>query len=214
MSTHTQTAARLALENAPPRIRNLPVYGALPVPWFVAWIDGVPDHRVADGEKQARALTERRCWICGDPLEHRLAFLVGPMCVVTGTSGEPPQHRGCARYAARTCPFLVQPARGRREVQRDDVAFHEGGLRRNPGAVAIVYTRSFRWMQGIARMGMPFESVEWFAEGREATRAEVETSIASGLPLLAATVPEDSPDHAAAMEELDALHHAALGYLP
>ena len=58
----------------PARIARLPVHKGYPVPWFVAWIDGVPDFRVADGRKLWEAVRHSRCWVCGDKLGSKLAF--------------------------------------------------------------------------------------------------------------------------------------------
>jgi hypothetical protein len=65
-------------------------------------------------------------------------------------------------------------------------------LKRNPGATGIWVTRSyvpFRAHGGesgiLFKLGDP-EKVLWFANGRQATRAEVLASIETGLPLLRA----------------------------
>lgn len=39
-------------------VRKVPV----PVPWFVAWIDGKPEFRVADGAKFKLAVEQALCW--------------------------------------------------------------------------------------------------------------------------------------------------------
>jgi hypothetical protein len=57
----------------------------------------------------------------------------------------------------------------------------------------------------------PAKRALWFAEGREATRAEVLASIDSGLPLLRETAGQDGPE---AVAELDRMHRAALAYIP
>ena len=72
----------------------------------------------------------------------------------------------------------------------DDVRDPAGnGIKRNPGAVCIWVTKRHRLFQvgnGVLfDIGQP-ESLRWFAEGRPATRAEVDESIATGLPLLIA----------------------------
>lgn len=64
------------------------------------------------------------------------------------------------------------------------------GILRNPGAVCIWTTLRFEAFKAYAgRAGILFEigdpeHTEWFAEGRPATRAEVDAAIVSGLPLL------------------------------
>jgi hypothetical protein len=61
-------------------------------------------------------------------------------------------------------------------------------LKRNPGAVCVWTTRSFRLFRDdrggvLFRLGEPVE-VQWFAHGRTATREEVMLSIDTGVPLL------------------------------
>ena len=80
------------------------------------------------------------------------------------------------------------------ERREDDVINNEGhgdsAILRNPGCTALVTTKYYSvfrapgsatgWLIDIGK----FVRVEWFAEGRPATRAEVEHSIETGLPLL------------------------------
>jgi hypothetical protein len=85
---------------------------------------------------------------------------------------------------------------------------------RNPGVALAWTTRSFRLHrlgEGVLfRVGPP-ETIEWFCEGREATRSEVLTSLESGLPLLRAEAERDGP---AALRELDRLFSQAILLLP
>jgi hypothetical protein len=193
----SDTTLRPELEALPPRLRTLPLDArGYPVPWFVAWVDGpdgpetVPEFRAMDARKWRVAVSDKRCWVCGQPLGRWLAFPIGPMCTVTRTTAEPPSHRECAEWSIKNCPFLSQP----RQVRRDDdlpvdaeaAAGHM--LERNPGVIALWITRSYNlWNDG---KGKPLitvgaaESVTWWREGRPATRAEVEASIADGLPVL------------------------------
>ena len=176
----------------PKRLQHLPLDSrGYPVPWFVDWIDGEPEFRAMSPEKFERAINERRCWVCGDRLGSYKTFVAGPMCVLTRTSAEPPSHYDCAEWSAQNCPFLTRPNMERRE---DDVINNEGqgdaAILRNPGCTALVTTKGYRVFRTSAaaigwliEMG-EFERVEWFAEGRPATRAEVEHSVETGLPLL------------------------------
>lgn len=189
------TALRPGLPELPPLMRHLPIdERGYPVPFFVALIDGKPDHRVADGAKMPRALKNRLCWLCGLGLGSDLAFVIGPMCSVTRTISEPPSHPQCARFAAVACPFMTRPRAKRRAAgleEVDDLWEPAGfGLKRNPGAVCVWTTKRFTPFRAQAdNPGLLFElgepiSTEWFAEGRPATREEVEQSVESGLPLL------------------------------
>lgn len=203
--------------DVPERMQRLPrdPRRGIPVPWFVAWIDGQPDYRVIGPGKLALGIRFGHCWLCGYPIGRNGSFVIGPMCSVTRTNSEPPSHRDCAIYAAVTCPFLTRPAMRRREkgLPEDAVEPAGVGLRRNPGVVAVWSTRKWSLFSDcrggtLVKMGDPTE-VLWYAEGRAATRAEVEASIESGLPLL-----EADKEGPAAAAELGRLVDVARRYLP
>jgi hypothetical protein len=190
----TVTTIRPELEALPVRLRHLPLDArGYPVPWFVDWIDGpdgrVPEFRAMDPEKFRRAVTERRCWVCGEPLGRWLTFPIGPMCAITRTTAEPPSHLECASWSVRNCPFLSQPRMVRREGGMEGAEKAAGMMiMRNPGVICIWTTRGYELFndgQGkpLITIGNP-ESVAWWREGRAATRAEVEDSVAGGLPIL------------------------------
>lgn len=169
-----------------------------PVPWFVAWDKGKPVFPCADGAKWGHAVRKNVCWVCGQKNDDMLAFVIGPMCGINRTTSEPPCHVTCALFSAQACPFLTKPKMGRIDCS-DIGAVEPGGvmLRRNPGCCAIWITKSyevFRTDNGpLIRIGDP-RLIHWFAEGRKATRAEVEESISTGLPTLQAAAAEDGPE--------------------
>jgi len=185
---------RPELGTLPMRLRGLPIdRRGFPVPWFVQWIDGEPEFRAMDPQKFAIAHRQKKCWVCGDGLGAYLAFVIGPMCAVNGTSAEPPCHYECAEWSARHCPFLSRPKMVRRENDLpDEIEVGEGALLRNPGCAGVWVTKcGYELVTApgqsatgyVLRMGPPLR-IEWYAEGRPATRAEVEASINSGMPFL------------------------------
>lgn len=186
-------APREQLPPLPARIARLPVDArGYPVPYFVAWVDGRPDHRMIDEKKIRPALKLGLCWICGQALGAFKGFAVGPMCAITRTVSEPPSHRECLEFAARACPFLTRPLAHRRlaNLPADRKDAPGLGLDRNPGCLGVWMTRSFEtfgaWRGNAGTLysiGAP-SSIDWYAQGRPATRAEVNESIASGLPAL------------------------------
>lgn len=186
-----------------------------PIPWFIQ--QSPLDFRVIRPLGTGQAHKQRICWLCGEPrYEKRLAFAVGPMCTVNRVSSEPPSHPECARFAAIACPFLSNPRMRRNDKDMPDNAADPPGIHldRNPGVTAIWITRSyepFRVADGtLLHMGDPV-AVEWFREGRPATRAEVLASIEAGLPALEALAAKDGPD---AVCELEIATVEALEYLP
>ena len=181
-----------------------------PVPAFVCWIDGKPEFRVADAAFKREAVRRRLCWVCGERLGVYLTFLIGPMCAINQINSEPPSHLECARFAARACPFLTRPKAQYRDAKMPDGTIPPAGeaLTRNPGCCCLWTTRSYKPFKAErGRPGVLFElgeptGLEWYAEGREATKEEVMASVDSGLPILRAQSPEPE-----AIAELDRRYH-------
>jgi hypothetical protein len=184
------------------RIAALPVdERGYPVPYFVAWIGGKPDFRVADPVKMNVCHTLQACWICGQKLGAFKTFPIGPMCAVNRTTAEPPSHLDCAEWSVRGCPFLSKPKAKRRE---DDFTESLKGnvagemIERNPGVTCLWTTRVYKLFpdgrgQMLIEIGAP-ESVSWWREGRPATREECLESIATGLPRLEECIEKERPE--------------------
>lgn len=194
-------AVRPELPPLPARIAALPLSPrGYPVPWFVEWIDGVPEFRIMDGRKLVRAVREKLCWVCGQPLGSFLAFTVGPMCAINRVAAEPPSHRECAEFSARACPFLARPNMRRRDNALPDDTIKPGGVMidRNPGVALVWITKSYRVVRTgpttspLFDMGEP-RTVLAFAHGASATPDEVRDSIASGLPTLQGMAEAEGP---------------------
>lgn len=199
-----------------------------PVPWFVKWIGGKPVFPAMDRDKMRRAWDYGVCWVCGSPLGRFKTFVIGPMCCINRVSAEPPSHLECARFAARNCPFLANPRMRRVPVDKWPSVTKQNPagimLDRNPG-VTLLWTsknpsRFVADRIAGAGKGWLFEigdpvALEWFAEGRPATRAEVVASIESGVPALEATIAQELPaERPAAKAELDKRIAAAFELVP
>lgn len=206
----------------PSRIKALPICPRfrMPVPWFVAWKDGVPEFRAMDGAKLRAAVQFRKCWVCGEQMGSRMTFVLGPMCGINRNSAEPPSHHECAEWSARNCPFLSNAKRARRE---DDVIDNESLVRdsagiaipRNPGVTLLWTTRSYVPFKD-GRGGVLFsigdpESVEFYANGRKATRQEIDESVSTGLPILVGAANTEGPE---ALAELRAMQDRFALLLP
>jgi hypothetical protein len=195
---------RRQFNNMPARIARLPVDPrGYPVPKFVAHIEGKPDFRIMDANHLRNSIKQGLCWICGDRLGTRKAFTVGPMCCINRISPEPPSHRECAVFAAQNCPFLTTPEARRRKSGLPEERTVAGiMIERNPGVTAIWVTRGFNLMQvsnGVLFvMGDP-ETLEFYARGRIATRAEIDESIRTGFPLLENAARRDGREAIAAL---------------
>ncbi|MBL8772024.1 MAG: hypothetical protein JNK30_11645 [Phenylobacterium sp.] len=167
--------------DAPERIRGLPVdHRGFPVPFFAAWIDGKPDHRVVDRARLGPAVLKDLCWICGEPLAGDRAYVMGPTSAFNRVTTEPASHWDCGCFAASACPFLTRPRmrRSHKGLEAAEVTPPGGMAEHNPGVCVVWATPAFRptlHRDGKTRLyeiGDPTR-VAWFREGRPATRAEV-----------------------------------------
>jgi hypothetical protein len=152
------------------------------VPWFVAWIDGVPDFRVVRERGIMEAYRRNLCWVCGTDRGREAAFVLGPMCTVNRVAPEPPSHRACATYSAKVCPFLATPTRRRRErgLPEDRLPNSEYADQGNPGVAVVWFCTTWKPFP-IGDGGVLFEigpptRVNWFAHGR--AEAALEAGVA------------------------------------
>jgi hypothetical protein len=214
----------------PDRLKKLPLSDkGFPIPAFVAWLDiekkrylpegtrgAVRDFLVVNDQYMDRCYRLLRCWICGEPLGRHRIFAMGPMCAVSGTTMEPPSHRDCVEYAARACPFLINPRMRRNEKGLpDDVSAPGMMIDRNPGATALWETESYHRFQPpggglLCRFGEP-RRVDWWTQGRPATRAEALAAIDSGMPILLGMARQDGPE---GVREIEDRYKRVLGLLP
>lgn len=189
-------SSKVDFSTMPVRLKKLPLDDrGYPVPWFVDWIDGKPEFRAADPQKYIDAIRKKLCWVCGEQLGTYLCFVAGPMCGINRTSAEPPGHLECGRWSAQNCPFLNNPHAVRREdqlVNNEQLRESAPGFAicRNPGVAMLWVTRQYEVFPDgkggfLITMGEPL-SVEWYREGRAATKEEVMASIDAGLPNLEA----------------------------
>jgi hypothetical protein len=216
MPSNPALNARISRIPMPSRIAKLPISDqGYPVPYFVRWIDGKPDFRIMDSKKLVDCVSHKKCWVCGEQLGQFLCFAIGPMCMCNHVSSEPPSHHDCAAYSTQACPFLTMPNMRRNEK---DLPEEHGAagimLRRNPGVV-LIWTcteyKPFRVDNGVLfQLGDPVR-LEFFREGRTATREEILESIESGKPELIKAAERDGPD---GLREMEKAYQAALRMVP
>jgi hypothetical protein len=182
-----------------------------PIPFFVAFVGGKPEFRVADAEKRYRCVKQKLCWMCGNPLNHgKHTFVIGPMGALNRTTDEPPCHNGCAEFSVKACPFLSMPKAKRRDAGIPEEARHPAGISidRNPGVTCLWTCRGYQLFhdgRGGALFKIPNPScVRWWTEGRKASRGEVLASINSGLSILQEMANQDGPESTALLEKLKA----------
>jgi hypothetical protein len=187
-----------------------------PVPWFVAWRDGVAVFPAFDPDKWNRAVNRRLCWVCGEPLGRAMVFVVGPMCTINRISSEPPCHFVCASYSAQVCPFLANPQMRRVPEEITGPVSAPGGIMatHNPGVMALWSTRHYRIIRTdtgpIVGMG-PASSVRWWTRGRLATAREAEEAFLIGVARLSEMA---KPDGLEAISALARMASEAGRWLP
>jgi hypothetical protein len=207
---------RPGLPELPPSMRKLPVDArGFPVPFFVAWLDGKPDHRVVEPIKLLRCIRDGVCWICGERLTLPVVCVIGPMCGVNHVSSEPPSHEACARFSVSGCPFLSRPSMRRREagLPEELIAAPGVALLHNPGVSLLWWTERVEVFKvkgpkgsthRLFDIGEP-QRVEWWTEGRLATRDEAIDAIILGLPKLMEQAGGDAAEIASLGEQARAL---------
>jgi hypothetical protein len=198
------TLLRPELTMLPSHMKRLPIdERGYVVPWFVQWIDGKPEFRLMDPDRLLQAIAQELCWVCGGRLGARRTFVAGPMCCISRTVSEPPSHHDCALWSVMNCPFMTKPRMVRREGGLPEEKVTSSGIMiaRNPGVMVLWTARTFEAFSPapgelLITMGAPL-SVEWFREGRPATREECEESIRTGMPALEAIAQHDPRELAA-----------------
>jgi hypothetical protein len=88
-------------------------------------------------------------------------------------------------------------------------------IERNPGCTCLYETSAATKVSDgkggwLIRLGHP-DRVDWWAEGRQATRGEIQASIDGGFPILLDMAMKDGQE---AVDELTRLAHTALQLLP
>nr|BEK71346.1 hypothetical protein KPHV_85730 [Kitasatospora purpeofusca] len=103
----------------PARCAHRPRAGGRVIPWTTVQTHprlflGLPgtEHGVSavfgalDLARQAAAVTDRLCQVCGQALEHLSVYLLRPADIANGHTVEPALHLDCYAYSHRACPTL------------------------------------------------------------------------------------------------------------
>lgn len=91
----------------PERLSELPRFKGLLVP-YVTLIDdkGIPQFKMTDPEKIWEIKRDKKCAVCGKPLDYWIAFMVTEEEANTRLVYENPNHEECLRYSFNVCPWL------------------------------------------------------------------------------------------------------------
>jgi hypothetical protein len=83
-----------------------------PVPYVVLWDkSGVPQFTINETGRQLECIFDRKCPICGTPLESKSWVVGGPFSAFDpeGAYTDSAMHTECMTYAMRVCPYLAAP---------------------------------------------------------------------------------------------------------
>jgi hypothetical protein len=192
----------------PPHMQELPLdKRGYPVPYFVQWVNGVPDFRVSNMRRIYECTNKKLCMICGKALnkDEGCVFAVGPLSTLTQTNDEPPMHRACAEFSAQVCPWMLHPGMKRIPKPLPDGTMSAGQLEAvgaiNGGAPkvwALYDTDSYIAEAQENRtilyfMGEPRE-IHWWKAGRRATREEVLEALTDTVAFMKAYPGCESPE--------------------
>ena len=173
------------LPRLPGRMYYLPVDDrGYPIPEFVSNLDGKRDFRAVSLEHLANCIRHDICWICGQRLEALKAFVIGPLPAIQGISNEPPSHIECAEFAVRACPFLLLPKAQHRSIDNPKVQKVPRAAKGNPGICCLYIVRGYvhhKKPKGVIFQTGQAVRVDWYTQGRPATRSEVLAAINASL---------------------------------
>jgi hypothetical protein len=146
--------------------RGYPVFATIAPSEGIAE-DGKVDFRMLNVEAHVRCARERRCAICDEKLDALFVFIGGPMCVKARVFGDMALHPGCADYARRVCPFLVNAERQYDLRDKDGTTFDSNVITIKPKRLVLYYTDNYLLLPGgrgnkPVLVVPPATYVEWF----------------------------------------------------
>lgn len=150
----------------PDFLSHLPAHRGLPVPFTQAVIDGVPDFRATDFEKILQCAEYKLCAICGRRLGEYAYFIGGPLSKENHLFTDPPMHKQCTEYAAKTCPFVFGRTDGYSKRPIDETALRiEGAVSaKRPEKMFILKSRTKDVQPVKMGQGLAVKAGRWLGE--------------------------------------------------
>lgn len=128
----------------PPRLSARPVYRGLAVPYTTKILEnGTPDFKVQEEHLRQLCLRDRKCALCGEPLDEEIVFIGGSACAKSRLFFDPAAHEECALYATKACPFLARGTGYAKDPKNADAVFELVSDKR-PKVMVMYYTKSFK----------------------------------------------------------------------
>lgn len=91
----------------PERVAKLPHYKGIPIT-YTTLVDknGIPNFKATDAERVWEVKRDKKCSICGEPLDYWIAFMVTEEEAESRNIYENPNHEECLKFAFNVCPWL------------------------------------------------------------------------------------------------------------
>lgn len=151
-----------------------------PIPFTIERdASGKPNFSNHDPKRIAESIKNKRCSICGKPLNSDVWLLAGAKIAFSpiGAYVDPPMHKQCATYALKVCPYLAMPSFSKRSpngVKGSEQAIIVSG---RPIVFALVKTFDFRLhvLPDKAIVILPFRpflDIEFWKDGHQISFSE------------------------------------------
>ena len=156
----------------PPRLADRPLYRGLVIPYGTMILsNGDPDFTTNDEARRMEVMRDRKCAICGKPLDYWIYFIGGDKSYASRMFLDPAMHEECARYSMAVCPYLRnEKAQHKTHTKSmDDVGLVVEANKlmsmQRPAKMGLFLTRSYQIanLQGsLVCFAAPRKSAEWF----------------------------------------------------
>lgn len=106
----------------PERMKDLLMYQGVAVPYTTLVTDDGKIHfKSTDNEKNWEIKRDKKCAMCGKPLDYYIAFMVSEKEAESRIVYENPNHEECLRYAFNVCPWLFYSKARYTDASRIDI---------------------------------------------------------------------------------------------
>jgi hypothetical protein len=103
------------------------------------------DFTAVNGMKAVELGQQRRCGLCGEPMDYWVVFLGGPKSAEARTYVDPPMHPECGEAALHLCPHIAKPKTQRTQKHKaPDVITPEWFVEEKPQVWVMLLTRRYK----------------------------------------------------------------------
>ncbi len=156
----------------PIRLSARPRFRGLVIPYVTMILsNGEPDFTTNDELRRIEVMQDKKCAICGEPLDYWIFFIGGEKCYENRAFIDPAMHDDCARYSMAVCPYLKNEHAKYKETTKSMgdsgiIVKHESMVSPvRPPKMGLFKTRKYEIMRAgksIIVHAAAWTSVEWF----------------------------------------------------